>query len=76
MTAYCQSTSNRSRPTAFMLPLLFAGTERLPEQPVPPNHSLDTPDDEQFDEPNPGDPGPPVLKPPKRPHLPGMPERE
>jgi hypothetical protein len=51
----------------------MSGNERLPEQPVPPTHSVDTPDDDPLEQPNPGDPGPPVLIPSKKPHLPGQP---
>ena len=73
MTAFCLSSSTRSRTTAFSLAFI-AGNERLPEQPVPPTHSVDLPEDETLEQPNPGDPGPPVLKPPKKPHLPGQPD--
>lgn len=69
MTAYCLSSTSRSRPSLFTL--ACSGAEKpLPEQPVPPTHSVDTPDDTQIEQPNPGDPGPPVLLPPKKPHLP------
>jgi hypothetical protein len=67
MTAYCLSSTSRSRPLAFMF--MAAGGERhpLPEQPVPPTHSVDTPDDEGVDDqPNPGDPGPPLLRPSRK----------
>lgn len=63
MTAFCLSSTSHSRPIAFTF-AMTGGERPLPEQPVPPNHSVDTPDDEPLDDqPNPGDPGPPVLKP-------------
>ena len=83
MTAYLLSTTSRSRPLAFTFAALHTdvdalrparqhrleagGDRHMPEQPVPPTHSVDTPDDEPLDDqPNPGDPGPPVLRPSKK----------
>lgn len=64
MTAYCVSSSNRTRPSTFMFAMM--GGEPMPEQPVSPTHSIDTPDEEPIEQPNPGDPGPPVLRPSKK----------
>lgn len=70
MTAYLLSSTSRSRPLAFTFAMMDAdvgGDRPMPEQPVPPTHSVDTPDDETLDDqPNPGDPGPPVLRPSKK----------
>ena len=66
MTAYCLSSTSRSRPSFFTFAMM-GGERQLPEQPVPPTHSVDTSDDEPLDDqPNPGDPGPPVLRPSKK----------
>ena len=65
MTSYCLSSASRTRPRAF----IFAtgpGDERLPQQPVPPNISVDTPDDEPIDLANDGDPRPPAIGPSKK----------
>jgi len=68
MTAYCISSTSRSRPLSFMLS--SGGDERRPQQPVPPNISVDTPNDDEVELPNLSDSGPPDLMPPKKPHLP------
>ena len=72
MTAYCLSSTSRSRPTMFTIGMvdermpeqsstaLAGGDERLPQQPVPPNLSVDFPDDDPIDDPEPGDPAMPV----------------
>ena len=65
MTTYCLSSASRTRPSAFIF-AIGGGDERLPQQPVPPNISVDTPDEEPIDLANDGDPRPPAIGPSKK----------
>ena len=66
MTVYCGSSTSRSRPTTFMI-VMAGGTEHVPE-PLSPNESVETLDDDldQLDEPLVMDPGLPLTHPSRK----------
>ncbi|MDB4991295.1 MAG: hypothetical protein JWN04_6473 [Myxococcaceae bacterium] len=66
MTVYCGSSTKRSRPTTFMF-VMAGGVEHVPE-PVSPNESVETLDDDldQLDEPVAVDPGLPLVRPSRK----------
>lgn len=61
MTTYCLSSASRSRPSAFVA-ICFGG-DRLPQEPLPPNVMVDTPDDEPLEQDDDADPAAPLLGP-------------
>lgn len=64
MTAYCRSSTSRSRPLTFLF--MNGGVEHVPE-PVPPNQSVETPDDDPLERPlSVDDPGLPLGRPSKK----------
>jgi hypothetical protein len=62
MTAFCLSSTVRSRPLTFMI---LGGAEQIPE-PVPPNQSVETSDEDLLEQPLPVDPGLPLARPGKK----------
>jgi len=70
MTAFCLSSTSRSRPTVFTVAAMVGGTERIPQQPVPPTYSVDTPDDENLEDLDPNEAGGPTIGRPNKKHLP------
>jgi hypothetical protein len=64
MTVYCGSSTNRSRPITFMI-CSAGGPEYVPE-PLSPNESVETQDEDTLDAPVPVDPGLPLLRPSRK----------
>jgi hypothetical protein len=64
MTAFCVSSTSRSRPLTFMI-MNAGGAEHMPE-PVPSNQSVETPDEDSLEQPLPTDQGLPLGRPGKK----------
>jgi hypothetical protein len=64
MTAFCLSTTSRSRPLTFMI-MNAGGPEHIPE-PIPPNQSVETSDEDPLEQPQATDQGLPLSRPGKK----------
>lgn len=64
MTIYCGSSTSRSRPTMFMI-AMSGGPEYVPE-PVAPNESVETQEEDTLESPVPVDPGLPLVRPSRK----------
>ena len=64
MTAFCLSSTSRSRPLTFMI-MSAGGAEHIPE-PIPPNQSVETSDEEPLEQPLATDQGLPLNRPGKK----------
>jgi hypothetical protein len=64
MTAFCVSSTSRSRPLTFMV-MSLGGAEHIPE-PIPSNQSVETSDEDGLEQPLPTDQGLPLGRPGKK----------
>ncbi|MEY4508513.1 MAG: hypothetical protein RLZZ450_635 [Pseudomonadota bacterium] len=64
MTAFCVSSTSRSRPLTFMI-MTAGGAEHIPE-PIPPNQSVETSEEDSLEQPLPTDQGLPLGRPGKK----------